>query len=376
MNIVVDGIIYQAQLLGGFSRIFNEILPRMCDMDPSLTITLLTEAGELLQEPPRHARILPRVIPRAERHLRRIPKVGALVRRLWTGSGKGTVWHSTYFTIPEKWNGLVVVTVADMIYERFANWFNKPEDEKLREQKRRCILAADAVICISEATRRDIELFYGLRLPRIEVVPLASSSLFRRKEKSDGRVKPPTAKPFILYVGGRVHYKNFGRLLKAYSVWDDQDKPDLVVVGDRKWSTDEERHLEHMGIANQVHLLTSVDDESLCDLYNQASAFVYPSLYEGFGISLLEAMSCGCPIIASRIPSTMEVAGDCPIYFEAQDIDSMIHALSSALTEGRDSRRSMVGLSHVKKYSWDTTARQTLNIYYELTGPIRSGPYT
>jgi len=123
-----------------------------------------------------------------------------------------------------------------------------------------------------------------------------------------------------------------------------------------------------LGIQNRVHLLTDVDDEELCRLYDQADAFVYPSLYEGFGIPLLEAMACGCPVVASRIPSTIEVAGMCPVYFESAEVESLLAAFDMALSEGRDSERVRSGFERVKSYSWDKTAKQTLEVYYVLSG--------
>ena len=113
-------------------------------------------------------------------------------------------------------------------------------------------------------------------------------------------------------------------------------------------------------------LLSHPDNEKICVLYNQASAYIYPSLYEGFGIPLLEALACGCPIVASRIPSTIEVAEDCPVYFEPKNIDTLVSALDVITTEGRSSKRVELGLKHFHKFSWDITARETLNVYREL----------
>ena len=172
----------------------------------------------------------------------------------------------------------------------------------------------------------------------------------------------------MLYVGDRTHYKNFRGLLKAYSRWPARRELDLVVISSKGWSDTEWRCLLDLGIARHVCLLTSVEDWELCDLYNQAAALVYPSFYEGFGIPLLEAMACGCPVVASRIPSTEEVAGSCPIYFDARDIESMMAALDVALTEGRNSPRCQRGLARARKYSWDLTARGMLDVYYELAG--------
>ena len=173
----------------------------------------------------------------------------------------------------------------------------------------------------------------------------------------------PTDQPFLLYVGIRSPYKNFGMLIQAYSKWRRRKEVALVLVGARPWSDDERRQLAQLQIQDRVHLLQDADDETLCRLYNSAAAFVFPSLYEGFGIPLLEAMACGCPIIASRIPSTIEVAGDCSIYFDPMEEDDLLNALDIALFEGRNSGRIQAGLERVKFYSWDKTAAQILKIY-------------
>ena len=127
----------------------------------------------------------------------------------------------------------------------------------------------------------------------------------------------------MLYVGRRSHYKNFSTLLQAYSVWKHRNEITLAAVGP-PGSRVEEQQLAKLGIHDRVHYLTNVNDEELCLLYNEAIAFVYPSLYEGFGVPLLEAMASGCPIIASRIPATIEVAGECPVYFEATEVGSLL----------------------------------------------------
>jgi len=373
LKVIVDGIIYQAQSHGGVSRIYSEILPRMCAMDNSLGITLLTD-GKLKQSLPEHRRIIHRVIPTVECYLRPgrvwkpiIPPVKRFVRRLWLGRGEGKIWHSTYYTLPERWDGLQIVTVVDMIHECFAHLFSGPGNDQFREKKRHCVQEADAVICISETTRQDVQRFYGFNFDSIYVVPLACSDVFRQLEQRCGAPQTPTKHPFLLYVSGRSHYKNFDKLIQAYSVWSHRKEVALVVVGS-PWSADEEWRLMELEIQDCMHLLTDVDDEELCRLYNQAAAFVYPSLYEGFGIPLLEAMACGCPVIASRIPSTIEVAGECPIYFEPAEVDDLFAAFDVALSEGRDSERVRMGFEQVKRYSWDRTATQTLEVYRAICG--------
>jgi glycosyltransferase involved in cell wall biosynthesis len=389
LEVVVDGIIYQLQAHGGISRIFSEILPRMCGMDDSLHITLLSE-GELKQSLPEHGRITHQTIPPVLRYLgpvfrylrpRRvwkpvIPLARRFVRRLWIGRGGGKIWHSTYFTMPERWNGASVVTVVDMVYERFPDLFVGPEEDQFKlkrdydqflTEKRGCVLAADAVLCISDTTRRDVQHFYSMNSDRLHVIPLACSDAFRQLEQRHEVFEASTRGPFLLYVGSRVHYKNFDGFLKAYNTWSGREEIALVVVGG-PWSASEEGRLVELGIRDQVHLITDVGDETLCHLYNQAAAFVHPSLYEGFGIPLLEAMACGCPVVASRIPSTREVGGEIPIYFEPTEVDDLLAALDIAISEGRNSERVQAGLERAKSYSWDRTAVQTLEVYRQISG--------
>lgn len=356
------------QSSGGISRLYNEILPRMCDLDDSLRITLFTE-GRLKQELPKHRQITHLAIPPMKRYLRPrrvwgpvIPRARRFVRRLWVGRGRGQVWHSTYYTLPEQWDGAQAVTVHDMIHERFSHLFNRPEAAEFRARKRASILAADRIICVSETTRQDVQHFYGLDGARIRVIPHGCSDVFRPLAGDDCPLTLPAAESFLLYVGSRAPYKNFHGLVRAYSAWPGRDEVALIVVG-QDWSADEGRLLRELGLAERVRLLTDVDDETLCVLYNRAAALVLPSFYEGFGIPLLEAMACGCPIVASRIPSTIEVAGDCPVYFEPTAMDSLWAALDLALSEGRDTARVQQGLQRVQRYSWDQAAQQTLEVY-------------
>jgi len=369
MEVVVDGIIYQLQLHGGISRVFSEILPRMCDIDDSLRIKLLTQ-GQLKQPLPEHPQIRHCPIFDPARYLRpqrlwspAMPAIERFVRGLYIGRGRQKIWHSTFYTVPTRWDGHLIMSVYDMIHDRYPDLYSGANSDKFRERKRRSITQSDAVICISETTRQDVHHFYGLDLDLIYVVRLACSDVFRKLVPPQLVPNTLVNHPFLLYLGGRSHYKNFNLLTEAFSIWPHRKNVTLVLVGGRPWSTDEEHRLLELGIRDQVQVLTDVDDQTLCQLYNQALGLVYPSLYEGFGIPLLEAMACGCPIVASRISSTIEVAGDCPIYFDPTEEDDLLNALDIALSQGRNSERIQTGLEKVKSYSWDKTAAQTLKIY-------------
>jgi glycosyltransferase involved in cell wall biosynthesis len=234
--------------------------------------------------------------------------------------------------------------------------------------KKRALAAADKIICISESTASDLQAIYGVERNKIQVIHLAPSLMFQPSDDSP----PAPEHPYLLYVGARTLYKNFDTLLAAFERWQPQVPVDLVVVGG-PWEESEIGRLSGHKRRHQIHLLTHVDDERLASLYRQALAFVYPSLYEGFGIPLLEAMACRCPIVASRIPSNEEIAGDYPVYFDPTSIDDLVSALDASAAIGRHPELEARGSIILARYSWEKTAAQTLVQYYRVTDkPIPS----
>jgi len=179
------------------------------------------------------------------------------------------------------------------------------------------------------------------------------------------RFAPPVEGPFLMNLGNRSKNKNFELLLRGFSMWPGRREVPLLVVGN-EWSAHERSLLKELGIEQQVHRIDYVDDEYLRYLYNSASAFIFPSLYEGFGIPLLEAMACGCPVVASRIPTTVEVAGEHVVFFEPDSSEGLRDALDVAVSDGRSSARVSRALDRVKMFSWDRAAEQTLAIYHRL----------
>jgi glycosyltransferase involved in cell wall biosynthesis len=370
MKIIVDGIIFQTQKVGGVSRIYHEILPRMCEMDRNLTVDLLID-GHPLQDLPRHERIhISQCLPiYSYLRPRRLwdPVIPALRRFLQKNilmKNTDAIWHSTFFTLPGSWKGKQIVTVYDLIHEKFAHLFSAKEDDQFRREKTECINKADMVITISETTRQDVHKHYGKPLEAIVPIHLACGLIFKQL-KAEEKIKAlGLTKPFILYVGGRVHYKNFDILGRAFSRWSMRESYQLALVGGGLTETEKTR-LRELNILEHVVVLNAVDDDMLCQLYNQTAFFVYPSLYEGFGIPLLEAMQCGCLIVASSIPTTQEIAGDVPIYFDPDSESSLVHAMERAIKEKKIDRIEN-GLKQAALFSWDKTARETLSVYQNL----------
>lgn len=368
-QVVLEGKIFEEQQIGGISRIYHEILPRVCYMDERISFSIPT-FGQLRQSIPQHSQITrygsgfpayrllrPQTIFwQVQDYLRARIQIDSI------GFGKNAIWHATYFQLPAWWAGPKVTTVYDLIHEKFPHFFNKNYDNILRKRKERAVFAGDKVICISESVRSEVIERYDLPQDRVVAIPLAYGDNFRRMSKEEIPSDFHVDRPFILYVGMRHLYKNFETLLRAYAAWPRRNQIALLVIGD-PWSEEEQKEIRVAGVESNVTCRSGITDEELCALYNQALAFVYPSLSEGFGIPLLEAMACGCPIVASRIPVFMEVARDIPYFFDPFDKEELITALETACFSKKSPDSSDDVLAN---YSWDRTARATLEIYREL----------
>jgi glycosyltransferase involved in cell wall biosynthesis len=373
LQVLMDGIIFELQSQGGISRIFQETIPRMCEIDDTFRVTLFGDK-HTKQPLPEHTHINTVSISTYRQFLRPgslwMPVITQLrdsARQRRLGGGFGQIWHSTYYTFPKNWAGRQVLTIHDMIYELFVDLFNSRDDHWIRTYKRLCIQNADIVICDSESTKNDMVEYYRLKDKEIRIVYPAYSPVFKPIGLAEVNTIFQNTKPFILYVGRRLRHKNFIQMLRAYSVWPSRNTVDLFIVDRTPWSNQEIKLLEELGIRGSVQLQLGINDQELCQLYNQAEAFIYPSLYEGFGIPLLEAMACGCPVIASRIPSTFEIAGEIPIYFEPNSIDGLCESLDAAISSGKNTPRVQQGLEKVGGFSWERTAQKILTVYREVS---------
>lgn len=365
MDVIVDGYIYQTQKVGGISRIFNEVLPILCSLDPEVSVKILMCArnsgldGEIEQI----------IIPNMEKHFRPwsvwkdvYPILNGFLVGQRIGQTKNKIFHSTYYRSLQGWRGKQVFSVYDLIYEKYPDTFADAEEVIYR--KSQAFKQADHLICISRTTRQDLMYYYAIPDDKISVSYLAYSEHFRAAESSQINFRVKT--PFVLYVGGRSTYKGFSDLVNAYSQWRFRNDVNLVIVGN-EWSEQESNLLSRIGIKDRVSLFNNINDRQLCDLYNQAAAFVYPSHYEGFGIPLLEAMACGCPVIASDIPSTREVVDNIPFYFEVAKPEDLENALNACIEKNlRDSEQVKAGLDWVRQYSWQKTAQAFINAYRDL----------
>ena len=362
MNLLVDGRIYLSKTKGGVARIFNNILPIICDLDSEILITLFfTNQPQI--EYPEHRQIRSLNLKRVNylRPNRLFAKVNRQLQLIelmkYVQNTEDHIWISTYYTSPSFfWKGKKVQIVYDLIYEKFPDQLQN--SSKVIRNKSKAINDADLIFCISNSTANDLLNYYHVGDNKVQVSYLSHNEIF--EVRSERKIECHMPFKFILYVGNRGSYKNFKTLLTAYHLWSKNNEIKLVVVGP-SFTDSEMKEVRAFGLETNVINLHSMDDNQLCDLYNQAQAFVYPSLYEGFGIPLLEAMACGCLIIASKIPSTLEVAKDIPIYFVAEDVNSLLHAFDRLSSTNGHQQRIRRGIELSNQYSWKLTATKILD---------------
>lgn len=279
------------------------------------------------------------------------------------------VVHETYYSHwgSEPTSYPTVVTVHDMIHELFSDQF--PAQDKTTMLKRVAVDRADHVICISENTRRDLVNLFGTKEEKISVVHHG----VERFTCGDPTKKPPIPiKPYLLYVGNRGRYKNFTGFVRAVASSERLKADfDIVAFGGSGFSPSEMTHLSELGLhSDQVRQLGG-DDTLLGHLYDQAAAFVYPSLYEGFGMPPLEAMAHNCPVISSNTSSMPEVIGDAGAFFDPKSIDDMAAAIERVVySPSRSQDLIERGRNRLDLFSWERCADRTLDIYRSLAGHV------
>lgn len=272
------------------------------------------------------------------------------------------ILHPTYYSPnPIDNSKAMVLTVFDMIHERMPGYFDGRDSTS--HLKKSAVERADHVICISENTREDLVELFGIEAGKTSVVHLGHTV---RGHLAD--IKPAITAPYILYVGMRQGHKNFDALLSAYGASHHlQHNFKLLCAGGGPFNRHERNRIRAMNLDEDRCMQVAADDEQLASLYAHASLFVYPSMYEGFGIPLLEAMSLDCPIVCSAAGSIPEVAGDAALYFDPSDIEELATVMASAIDdEDGSSRRVRRGRERLSQFSWNRCARETLAVYRSL----------
>lgn len=276
--------------------------------------------------------------------------------------GNFDVFHPTYYDdyfLDHLGAKPFVLTVHDCIHQVFPEFIvgtDKLDKSQLLLDK------AARIIAISESTKRDLVNLFTIDENKIDVVYLANS-LTTSNDKIENTFGFELPEKYFLFVGGRDDYKNFLFFIQVFSALAKLDDTINVVCTGPKFTGTELHLIKKLGLEGRIYR-SFVDDGQLSYLYKNAVAFIYPTMYEGFGLPVLEAFYNGCPAVISRTSSLTEISGDAAILFEPKVPVSMLSALKTVLyNEGFRKEKIAAGLEQERKFSWEKTALQTKECY-------------
>ncbi len=254
----------------------------------------------------------------------------------------------------------LVVTIHDMIDEVY--YVDRRPGHKITSaRKRQFAERADKIIAISENTKKDIVFFFGINPEKIKVIYHGNSL---RLPHDHFNIRLPVPENYILFVGTRRDYKNFSTMAKAFSIIAKKFSTiHLVCAGGGLFTDEEEDFLRELNILDRC-LQLSPGDKELATMYNRSLCFVFPSMYEGFGLPILEAFECGAPVVCAKASCFPEIAKDAALYFQPEDYEELA-AILSCLISNPDEREKLRNLGKVrlKDFSWQKAALQTLEVY-------------
>jgi glycosyltransferase involved in cell wall biosynthesis len=280
----------------------------------------------------------------------------------FAGKQEFDVFHQTYYAdINLKRKSRHIITVHDFTHEKLRGNFSKLD--KTAEKKRKAILKADGIICVSESTKKDLMSMYAAESKKIKVIYHGNSLKYNVTEP------PLLDNKYLLYVGDRRSYKNFGVLIKLFELNNElKSYYKLVCCGGGRFTKTETELISKSGLSGNF-MQTEAWDKKIANLYFYATAFIYPSKYEGFGIPMIEAMYNGCPVIASDISSLPEIGGDAALYFNP-DSPAELNEKVNLVLNNSEIRNSLKvkGKEREKSFSWDKCAKDTYEFYGEVCG--------
>jgi glycosyltransferase involved in cell wall biosynthesis len=293
--------------------------------------------------------------------------------------------HFPHFNVPIFYFGKFVVTIHDLIITRFGTAKATTRNLFTYKIKRffyhlvisRTVYRAKKILAVSNFTKKEIINFFKIKEEKIVVVYEAASlnsstsnyQLLNNSQTQDSRFKIQDS--YILYVGNAYPHKNLERLLEAFKLIISEggltSGINLVLVGKNDFFYNHLKlSVQKMGLESRVIFSGPVQDSVLKDFYKNALAYIAPALMEGFGLPGLEAMACGCPVVASNAGSLPEIYGQAALYFNPEDVNEIAEKIRMVI-ENKNLRDELVekGFAQVKKYSWQKCAEETLRVYQE-----------
>ncbi|GEA30422.1 MULTISPECIES: glycosyltransferase family 4 protein [Clostridium] len=300
------------------------------------------------------------------------------IRYNWLFNDQSDIYHFFNFIVPPRIEGKVITTIHDMTYELYPETMDKKNLKRIKSDIHYSVNRADKIITVSESSKNDIMKFLSVDEAKIEVVYNGVeydkfNKYYSEDEKSKIRVKYTLPKDYILYMGTLEPRKNIESIIEAFSLFKKENTVSnqnikLVIAGKKGWLFENIFNLVNkLSLKDDVIFTDYIDENDKSIIYNMASLFVFPSLYEGFGIPVLEAMASSVPVITSNVSSLPEVAGDAAILVEPKDIKSIAKYMSKVLAD-KKLRNNLIREGHeqAKKFTWESSVEKLVNIYRDL----------
>ena len=286
------------------------------------------------------------------------------------------ITHFFNYIVPPGVHGKTVTTVHDMVYKAFPETVRARTKYMLDSGLKKSMKRADLIVTDSEFSRREIIRYFPQHEKKLRVVPCGVDLERFRPCETPERI-PEVKKnlgidgDYFLYLGTIEPRKNLERMIEAYHIFTQkiaEAPPKLVLAGGKGWLYDSIfARVTELGLADRVIFTKYVPSEDMNPLMCGALAFVFPSIYEGFGMPPLEAMACGVPVLASDAASLPEVTGDCAVICDAYSSESIADGFYRLCTDGElRSRLNRLGLERARGFTWDKSAEILYNVYKEL----------
>jgi len=362
MKVFFDYQIFFWQSYGGISTYYSNLINNLLKINVDAKIISPLYINKSIQDFNLDKITFGLKIHHIPRFTYRIIKIlNECVFELYASMQEFDLIHSTYYKKILNFNKKKkILTVYDLIHEKFLYTKNK----KLFLLKKKAIDQADHIICISKNTQIDLINYYGIEKEKTSVIYLASSFEHDINKDKD-KEKDKDRDSFILYVGERARYKNFINFIKAFASSKKLlNKIKIVCFGDRPFSKEEIGLFKLMGFKEEKIVYISGNSKVLENLYLRATALVYPSLYEGFGIPIIEAMSLGCPVICSKTSSMHEISSNAAKYFDPNNLEDIRDSIENVvMSKELQNKMRTSGFQQNSNFSWKKCAEETVKVY-------------
>lgn len=365
VRIAYDHQIFTRQNYGGISRYFANLAGEVSNLGVETHIFAPKHINHYLNE------VSPNIVKgrftqsyskgtRALAQLYNVLQVNKQIKK-W----QPDIVHETFYSHKGDYSGThkTVATVHDMIPELYPELYKSPA--LMSKKKFNALERADQIICVSENTRKDLLRLMPIDESKVAVVHLGGDVSI---DMGNTLEKPPVSGAYLMYTGQRHGYKNFAGFIEAVASSNKLINDfKIVCFGGGAFSEQEKAHILSLGFQSGQVIQFGGSDQTLHLCLRGASAFVFPSLYEGFGIPPLEAMSCGCPVVCSNVSSIPEVAGNAAEYFSPSSKLELANAIENVVYSAtRTAELVNAGNARVRQMSWETCAQKTHQIYSNL----------